>query len=130
MTHWSNKYLGMKWREDFHCGHFAKLILEAELGVDLTVAFESISNPLCVTQAGCLISRSLKLWSPVDAPKELDLCVMGKDDVAHHLGVFVDKHHIIHLSRNSPACCAKVFSDLGNKYKLIKSYRYAKDHTS
>jgi len=126
---WALDYIGINWTPDFNCWDFAKWVLLDRLGIDAATAFDAIHNPLSIDDSGEAIANGLLgSWKEVSSPMPLHLCVMGKKDTLHHVGVVVDSDTIIHTNKGMPACCTSI-EEIKTKFKTIKFYTYAKDHT-
>lgn len=122
--------MGINWSPTFNCWDFAKLILLQELGIDASTAFDKVLNPLSTSESGEAIESGAKgLFAEVSSPLPLHLCVMGRGETVHHIAVVVDSEFVIHNNKGMPACCTSI-EELKTKFKTIKFYKYANNHTN
>lgn len=124
---WVFRHIGRKWSEDFHCWDLVKLIYNQELGIDIASDLDAIKNPLCVSETSVAIAKGLEQWVEVEGqPKEFDVCLMGRQNVFHHIGVAINNKTIFHVTNGHLSAAAHI-DQLKKQYKIIKFYRHAKN---
>src|SRR5215217_9176980 len=97
---WIFTYGGRQWSPDFNCWDLVKLILKEELGLDATTPFDNIADALDASSVSNAITHveRLDVWRQINDPREFDICVMGKKDIVHHIGLVTpNTDYVFHM---------------------------------
>ena len=91
MSHWSEKYIGKEWKEDYDCYAFFKDVQKNEFGLSDQLDFQ----PPCYksrAEALSFVHNSEVIqthWKVVDYPTEGDAILFGSYNNTFHIGVWV-----------------------------------------
>lgn len=95
-THWAVKYIGTPYRDGargphfFDCWGILQKIFLAERGIVLA-ELPGLSAPQTTEIEQAIVQESsAPCWSPVTAPTEGCIVVMGHTSAFHHVGVWID----------------------------------------
>lgn len=117
-------YFAMKWKEEFNCWDFVRLIYRKEFLIDLPPYH--VAAFAAVRQACRAIEKEevAPVWQPIENPVENCVIVMGKPGLRHHVGFMLDPKTVLHLPTNCHSI-AQPIRALKNNLSTISFFSHA-----
>lgn len=130
MPNWSDKYLGVAWRDGgrhddgrpgLDCWGLLRAVYAAERGVSLPSwsGIEAVDGA-AVSQA---MLDGIGDWAATRTPVAFDGVLLRKGRAACHVGVMVDAGRFLHVDEDLPACVEALFAPIW-KRRVVGIYRY------
>lgn len=94
-----SNYEHLEKSEKFHCADFAALIYKDYLGLSLPIGESTLANNETISQA---IADNKPLFEKVEFSKrnDFDIIYMKEEGGRRHVGLYMKRGHIIHLTNN------------------------------
>lgn len=103
-----SKYSHIRFKEDFNCSSFVKLVLK-DNGLNYPVDFVDHSDSTKVAES---IANKKPLFYKVEKPEDFDLIYIKESDGRRHLGLYIKYNRILHLRREGSPVLQKITKEI------------------
>jgi len=133
MPSWTDAYIGLPFiadgrtRAGCDCWGLVCIVYTEQMGIilppyDGILGQQSAADLLRISRAIKVESRK---WRPTITPGPFDVALFRKGGIPSHVGVLVDRRHMLHISDETAAVIENISAPLW-KQRLAGFYRYAR----
>ena len=115
------KYLFQPWTQERSCWWLVRDFYKNELGISLPLYCWEAQ----VKKRSDLINTVVEqtCWHDLPEPKKNCVAAMGKNDIIHHVGIYLGEGKVLHLPQNSNGR-VETLAALKKQHKTLKFYWY------